>query len=177
MMREVFSEAGLTRVWMDTLPVPEFEFDTDNVVSFRLPVDTCCMPGEVFIAVERFYSTGPKLVYGFLGCTYELVSQAELGVVVGFNDLDVPCLNHDLANSAGASFLGLDERSARAVGSAIKIKVKDLIHDLPSGNLVINCAISSEVGSSPNLFRDLAECLVDQVVLEIKRLQLLGLRK
>ncbi|MCS3806415.1 hypothetical protein HNO92_003674 [Chromobacterium alkanivorans] len=177
MMREFFSEAGLTRVWINTLPVPKFEFDTESAISFRVPVDACCMLGEIFVAVERFYSTGPKLVYGFLGCTYELISQAGLGVVVGFNDLDVPCLNHDLANSAGVSILGLDERSAQAVGSAIKIKVKDLMHDLPSGNLVINYAISSEIGSSPNLFRDLAEYLVDQVVLEVKRLQLLGLSK
>lgn len=175
-MKESFSEAGLSRVWVGAFPVPEFEFDTDSAVSFSIPADAQCMLGTVLIAVEIFCSAGPKVVYGFLGCTYEIINQAELDVAVGFNGEEMPCLNHGLANFAGASFLGLDERSAQTVCLIVKNKVTELIDDLPAGSFTVNYAISSEVGSSPNLFRDLAVHLIDEVVLEVKRLQLQRLR-
>lgn len=171
-MKEHFSEAGLSRVWMGALPVPEFEFDTDSAIGFRMSADVQCVLGTILIAVERFCSAGPKVVYGFLGCTYEIINQAELDVVVGFNGADVPCLNHDLANFAGVGFLGLDERSAHAVCLTVKNRVMGLIDGLPAGNFTVNYAISSEVGSSPNLFRDLAVRLIDEIVLEVKNLQL-----
>ncbi|MBB5020667.1 hypothetical protein HNQ59_003992 [Chitinivorax tropicus] len=168
MMKEHFTEVGLIRVWESILPVPKFQYEKSDELEFFVRADNQCAAENVVVAVEKFYNAGPRVIYGLLGCTYEIKNQAELDVLVGFNDVSTPCSNHDLANSAGACFLGLDERSARAINSALRARLEASESGLCGGRLVINYAVSSEIGSSPNLFGELAMRLIDEIVLVLK---------
>ncbi|WP_139791347.1 hypothetical protein [Chromobacterium violaceum] len=170
-MKEIFSDAGMIRVWDSDVPVSMFQFNQEDVIQSSLMVSGEFFPGKIAIAVESFFSSGPRVICGLLGCTYELMDCTELEVLTGFNDLSERCVGQNLTCSAGECFLGLDRRSAQAVSSELSFRIENAAEEFCTGRIVINFAIFSEIGSSPNLFKALAASLVDELVLKLKEMR------
>jgi len=156
-MREFTNNNALYQVWYDDCPIGRFSYT--KAVERKVEIRGCGIETtrSVKACVENSVNVGTRLLYSFIGGEFEpTIEGNQVEISVNYVDELVEVADHTLAKRAGMSYLGLTESDASVIADCIaELLLKNGMQSIP-GKLIIDTAITSEVGSSSYEFSKLA---------------------
>ena len=144
------------RVWINELP--NLHLGLANVIERTVPVDRMLLSGVHKAAVELLIPTGGRALYGLLGAEFVPHERKTLEIQV-----PMPISYGELVSWSLASQIDevrvntLPDFAYAILDGAFNAKEFCL---LGSGELCFNCVAQGAVGSSQNVFRQLAKIVV-----------------
>jgi hypothetical protein len=151
-----------TRVWLDELPDAAFGFE--NVLQKTLPGPDMNV-AERKAAVEMLEPKGGMILYGLLGAGFKPNSSGILSIKVAVGQAGNSSYQSPLVLKFEKASIGLEKDFAQEVLRSAADETSKA-GQLPSGDLVFNCAVQGAVGSNRNVFRQLAVMVAKLILLD-----------
>lgn len=152
---------GRARLWRDETPVARYHA-TRWIEQEVVPVIDRSGVRSAIVAVEVWFPTGPRSLYGLLGGRFDTDGSARSAVRVAVGIDDGPRLIDTIAGAADEVRVGLAPEYADAVAEW-SARAGALMR-LPAGTLTLDCAAHGIVGSNRNVFSALAVLVVEMLV-------------
>jgi hypothetical protein len=145
------------RVWIDS--EPDARYESTYEVSAEVPGRGRCQPRSG--AVEVLVPAGAHVMYGLLGGRIVPSDAGRLRVVAAISASDGTRFDSILCPHGDRLHVGLPHEYAPAIEGGLRAATAGTPTEiLPSGELVVDCAVHAEVGSSVALFTTLTGILI-----------------
>jgi hypothetical protein len=145
------------RLWTEALPDACFSSDQSFTMTLNSRANTAQLDTEdQKVAVEVVIPLGGRTGYGLLGATFNRGTPGPFVVEVFYSDSNWRRYDTDFCRYLDEVFIGLPKVLAKSVQDAVSKYFEIDGKNVPSGELLFNCAAFGEVGSCQFIFEQLS---------------------